>query len=162
MKNTLILAALLLASLVPSAHADAPVRGKSYRFGIPLGLEGSGADVDAKWSLASTARQEFSTTALNPVDGSVLIRAVCATTTSTAGGYVSIYDTDNLAGVLLGSSSIGSFLAAVGAKILTVGYDTQKDSCQWFPRGLPTQYGVVFLNSDNNMRTSIIYDVMRQ
>lgn len=162
MNKILVLAALLVASLVPSVHADSIVRGKSMRFEIPTGANGSGPDSEAKWSLPSIARVEFKTTATNPVDGELLIKSICATSTSTTAGYVAIYDTLDPTSVTLGSNAFGSFVAAVMARIIVNTWDTPKPSCEFFPRGLPISYGLVILNSDANMRTTVTYDLLRQ
>lgn len=157
MKNLLILAALIL-SLAPVASA-APTRGRDKAFAVPAGAGEGGPDSQAVWSLPVTARNEFTTTASNPVDGKLLLRAICSTSTGTVGAYTAVYDTDNANGLLLGSNANGLWLTNIVTKLISsVGSDTAKQSCEWFPRGIPTQYGLAWINSDANIRVSVIYD----
>lgn len=158
-KNILILAALTL-SLVPCASAQVD-RTREKNFAVPAGIGEGGSDTSAQWSLPAASFRDGTTTAVNPADGKVVIRAVCATTTNTAGGYVQIIDTDRIDHATIGNT-VGSALVSITAKIIGANMDTMKQSCEYFPRGLPTTYGLVWLTSHANVRASVIYDKIRE
>lgn len=146
---------------VHEVRADSLVTDLVQRFLIPTGAEGTGPDIDAKWSKPFVSNAQFSTTAVNPFDGTALIRTVCATTTATAGGYVVLYDADNIGSVNVGAST-QTLLGVVTAKIVASTLDTSKQSCESFPRGQPTSLGLVHINSDASIRTVVTYDKIRR
>lgn len=160
MKNLLVIAALLL-SVAPLAHAAGEVIVKDNAFAIPQGKGGSGPDGQAKWSLPSLSRIDASATAVHAGLGTGVVRGVCAVATA-GGGYVALYDSISSAGVTAATGGTGSFLGAFLAKIMVAGYDTTKQSCEWFDRPIPYTAGLAWIASATTVRATLIFDSIKQ
>lgn len=144
------------------ASALKNVVNQDFQFNIPQGANGSGYDVNAKWSQPQVAGRDFTTSASNPADGKLLVKWICATSTAaTAGMYVQILDTDRTDHAALGAVT-GTWLGNFMAKRIGHEIDTDKPSCIQFERGIPIANGLVILNSDASIRSSVGYDVLRQ
>lgn len=155
MKSFLILAAVLVA-LVPCVSAQ-PVRTRQKAFAVPSGVGEGGSDTMAQWSLPVASFRDGTTTAVNPADGKILVRGICATS-SAAGGKVALYDTDRIDGLTI-ANAVGNLLAQFQAKMIDgASADTAKSSCEWFPRGIPTVSGLAWLTSATTVRATVYYD----
>lgn len=159
MKNILILAALLVSMVVP-AHAGAPVI-KDNTFAVPKGSNGAVADTQAKWSLPTISRSDASSTAIMAGLGVGAVRGVCAISNTIAGGYVSLYDTISTAGLTAATGGTGAFMGSFWGKILVAGYDTNKQSCEFFDRPIPFSAGLAWIASATNVRAVVIYDTIK-
>lgn len=160
--KTLIAVALLISSLTPLAHAAGEVIIKDNAFAIPQGKGGSGPDTQAKWSLPSISRSDSINTAVLAGLGTGAVRGVCVIADTIAGGYVSLYDTISPAGLTAADGGTGSYLGSFWGKILVAGYDTNKQSCEWFDRPIPFSAGLAWIASATNVRAVAIYDTIKQ
>jgi len=156
MKNILILAVLLVSATFANAQVD---RTREKAFSVPSGIGEGGSDSNAKWSLPKSAVRDETATAINPADGKILVRGVCSTSLTLAGGYVALYDSISISGATAAAGGAGTLVGAFFTKVFNgAAGDSMRPSCEWFPRGLPFLNGLVFINSAATLRTTVFYD----